>query len=284
MKKNSVYNNYKNLDDIKFKESVGIPRILFELIIPALTKRINDLHKKGGRKPELCVEDLLLMTLKYYRDYPTFFSLGLSFGINKSNAFRWVNKIENMLNDIFENIINIQVKCADLNKKGKEITISEKLVDVTECIVQRPKNSELQTLYYSGKKKKHTIKIQLIVDVKTRKIVSIAFDAGSIHDFLLFKNTTKDLNDLISFLADSGYQGITNILKNSMIPKKKSKYNPLTDQDKELNKLISSIRITIEHTNCQLKIFRILSERYRSRIKTFYKRATLICYFYNYCL
>ena len=147
-----------------------------------------------------------------------------------------------------------------------------------------PKNSELQTYYYSGKKKKHTIKIQLIVDEKSKKIVSVAFDAGSVHDFLLFKNTTKDLNNLISFLADSGYQGITSIFKNSMIPKKKSKYNPLTDQDKELNKLISSIRITIEHVNCQLKIFRILSERYRSRIKTFYKRAILICYFYNYCL
>ena len=94
----------------------------------------------------------------------------------------------------------------------------------------------------------------------------------------------EKVNKLISFLADSGYQGITNIFKNSMIPKKKSKYNPLTDQDKELNKLISSIRITIEHVNCQLKIFRILSEKYRSRIKTFYKRAILICYFYNYCL
>ena len=94
----------------------------------------------------------------------------------------------------------------------------------------------------------------------------------------------EKVNKLISFLADSGYQGITNIFKNSMIPKKKSKYNPLTNQDKELNKLISSIRITIEHVNCQLKIFRILSEKYRSRIKTFYKRAILICYFYNYCL
>ena len=94
----------------------------------------------------------------------------------------------------------------------------------------------------------------------------------------------EKVNKLISFLADSGYQGITNIFKNSMIPKKKSKYNPLTDQDKELNKLISSIRITIEHVNCQLKIFRILSEKYRSRIKTFYKRAILICCFYNYCL
>ena len=110
-------------------------------------------------------------------------------------------------------------------KIWKEITISEKLVDVTECIVQRPKDSELQTYYYSGKKKKHTIKIQLIVDEKTRKIVSIAFDAGSIHDFLLFKNTTKNLNKSINFLADSGYQGITNIFKNSMIQKKNQNIN-----------------------------------------------------------
>ena len=279
-----VYNNYKNLDDKKFKEAVGIPKTLFEIIVPILAGKILELHKNGGRNPSLCIEDLLLMTLKYYRDYPTFSSLGLTFGINKSNVFRWVTKIENMLNDIFENVINIEIKCIDFNKKGKEITISEKLVDVTECTIQRPKNSELQIYYYSGKKKKHTIKIQLIIDEKSKEIVSIAFDAGSIHDFLLFKNTTKDLNELISFLGESGYQGIKNIFKNSMIQKKKSKYNPLTDQDKELNKLISSIRITIEHINCQLKIFRILSERYRNRIKSFYKRATLICYFYNYCL
>lgn len=256
MIKNSVYNNYKNLDDKKFKEAVGIPKILFETIVPVLAEKVNKLHKGGGRNPSLCIEDLLLMTLKYYREYPTFSSLGLIFGIDKSNAFRWIIKIENMLTNIFENIINIEVKWDDFNKKGKEITVSEKLVDVTECTIQRPKNSELQVYYYSGKKKKHTIKIQLIVDEKTKEIVSIAFDAGSIHDFLLFKNTTKNLNKLISFLADSGYQGVTNILKNSMISKKKSKYNPLTDQDKELNKLISSIRITIEHVNCQLKIFK----------------------------
>ena len=80
------------------------------------------------------------MTLKYYRDYPTFSSLGLIFGIDKSNAFRWVTKIENILNDIFENVINIEIRCIDFNKKGKEITISEKLVDVTECIWQSLKN------------------------------------------------------------------------------------------------------------------------------------------------
>lgn len=220
MIKNSIYNNYKNLDDKRFKEAVGIPKILFEIIVPILTEKINESHKSGGRSPSLCVEDLLLMALKYYREYPTFSSLGFTFGINKSNVFRWINKIESMLNVIFENIINIEIKCADFNKKGKEITVNEKLIDVTECAIQRPKNSELQVYYYSGKKKKHTIKIQLIVDEKTKEIVSIAFDAGSVHDFLLFKNTTEDLNKLIIFLADSGYQGITNIFKNSMTPKK----------------------------------------------------------------
>ena len=40
-----------------------------------------------------------------------------------------------MLTNIFENIINIEVKCDDFNKKGKEITVSEKLVDVTECTI-----------------------------------------------------------------------------------------------------------------------------------------------------
>ena len=122
------------------------------------------------------------------------------------------------------------------------------------------------------------------MDEITKKIVGIAFEKGSVHDFKLFKNTTENLNKSIPFLADNGYLGIQNIFENSLTLKKKSKYNPLTDQDKELNKLISSIRITIEHVNCQLKIFRILSEKYRSRIKTFYKRAILICYFYNYCL
>ena len=143
MIKNSVYNNYKNLDDKKFKEAVGIPKILFEIIVPVLSEKVNELHKDGGRIPNLCIEDLLLMTLKYYREYPTFSSLGLTFGIDKSNAFRWIIKIENMLNNIFENIINIEVKCNDFNKKGKEITVSEKLVDVTECAIQKPKNSEL---------------------------------------------------------------------------------------------------------------------------------------------
>lgn len=74
---------------------------------------------------------------------------------------------------------------------------------------------------------------------KIKKIVSVCFDKGNVHDFTIFKNTTEGLSTSLRFLADSGYQGILNYFENSITPKKKSKLNPLTDEDKELNKLIS---------------------------------------------
>ncbi len=268
------YKKLAKMKDGRFKRAVGIPRELFEILVEVLRSSYEEKHKLGGRKPNLNIEDTLLMTLTYYRDYPTFFKLGMMFGLDESNAHRWVKWSENKLKEALSGVIDIR----DLDEN------SEQLVDVTECTIQRPKVYDIQKEYYSGKKKKHTIKIQIIMNEKNRKIVSVCFDKGSVHDFNIFKNTTKELPDTLKFLADSGYQGILDYFKNSMTPKKKSKNNPLTDEDKELNTLISSIRITVEHVNSQLKIFRILSERYRNRINTFYSRFLIICSFYNLCL
>ena len=262
------------MKDGKFKRTVGIPRELFEILVETLRPSYEERRKLGGRKPNLNIEDTLLMTLTYYRDYPTFFKLGMMFNLDESNVYRWIKWCDNKLEEVLSGVIDIR----DLDEN------SEQLVDVTECTIQRPKVYDIQKEYYSGKKKKHTIKIQLIMNEKNKKIVSVCFDKGSVHDFSIFKNTTKELPDTLKFLADSGYQGILDYFKNSMTPKKKSKNNPLTDEDKELNTLISSIRITVEHVNSQLKIFRILSERYRSRINTFYSRFLIICSFYNLCL
>lgn len=262
------------MKDGKFKRAVGIPRILFELITEVIEHELIEKHKKGGRNPILNAREILLMTMTYYRDYPTFFSLGNQFGIDESNAFRWVKWSQSILEKVFRGMIKIE----ELDEKH------EQLVDVTECTIQRPKDYETQKEYYSGKKKKHTIKVQIIMNEKDKKIVSVCFDKGSSHDFKMFKDTTEKLAKYLHFIADSGYQGILDYFENSITPKKKSKLNPLTDEDKELNKLISSIRISVEHVNCQLKIFRILSEKYRSRIETFHSRFVLICCFYNFCL
>ena len=271
------YKKISKYSDNKFKRTLGIPRELFELLTEPISILLKEKHKKGGRKPKLCAEDILVLTLLYYRDYNTFFSLGNYFEIDESNAFRWIKWCEEIIKSIFQNMINNMLNLTDINIKH------EHLVDVTECTIQRSKNYDIQREYYSGKKKKHTIKIQIIMDEITNKIVGVSFEKGSVHDFSLFKNTTGNLDKIISFIADNGYIGIQKIFENSITPKKKSKYNPLTDEDKELNKLISNIRISIEHVNCQVKFFRILSERYRSRIDTFYSRALIICCFYNIC-
>ena len=279
------YEEISYFKDQKFKRKVGISRVLFEILAEIIKIELAKKHEKGGRIPDLSSENLLLMLLTYYRDYPTFFSLGVQFGLDESNAWRWVRWLEKVLficvhgdteNIEFEKLINISVFDA---KKG-----NVQLVDVTECSIQRSKSIEVQKEYYSGKKKKHTIKIQIIIDEETKRIISIAFEKGSVHDFNLFKESTKEIDKNTPFLGDSGYQSIEKLFKNSNTPKKKSKNNPLTDEDKQLNRLISKIRISIEHTNCQVKIFRILSERYRSRIKTFFIPAILVCEFYNLCL
>ena len=272
--KNMKYNNLNKLNDKDFKRATGIEREIFEFQVAVLEDAYKEKHKKGGRETKLSREDMLLLTYSYYKDYTTFLKLGMYFDLDESNAYRCIAWVESILQPYMKEDFDISKLS---NKK-------EYIVDVTECPVQRPKIQEIQREYYSGKKKKHTIKIQLIIEEDTKKIVYVAFDKGSVHDFQLFKESTKNIDKDISMIGDSGYQGLNKILSKSITPKKKSKNNPLTDEDKELNHLISNIRISVEHVNCQLKKFKILSERYRNRKNTFTSRALFLCSLYNLSL
>lgn len=80
---------------------------------------------------------------------------------------------------------------------------------------------------------------------------------------------------------DTGYQGISKIHPNVVIPKKRSKKNPLTPDDKLRNKAISSERVAVENIIREIKIFRIIAEKYRNRRKKFGLRFNLIATFYN---
>ena len=83
-------------------------------------------------------------------------------------------------------------------------------------------------------------------------------------------------------LADKGYQGIQKIHESSKIPHKKTKKKKLSLEQKKYNRDLASIRIVIEHVYRSLKIFRILSERYRNRRSRFSLRFNLIAGIYNY--
>jgi len=148
--------------------------------------------------------------------------------------------------------------------------------------VPRRAPEKKQRRSYSGKKKHHTQKAQVVADPKTKRVVATSFSEGKKHDFKLFQESRLPLLPQTECLADSGYLGLAKQHQNSRLPKKKSKLYPLTPEQKEANRQLSRERFVIEHIIRSLKIFRILAERYRNRRKRFCLRFNLIAALYNY--
>lgn len=98
----------------------------------------------------------------------------------------------------------------------------------------------------------------------------------------LFKKSKTCLIEKIVCLKDKGYQGIQKLHELSQTPHKKPKGKELNQKQKKENRDLASIRIVVEHVYRALKIFRILSERYRNRRKRFSLRFNLIANIYNY--
>jgi hypothetical protein len=126
------------------------------------------------------------------------------------------------------------------------------------------------------------LKTQVAVDKKTREVISTAFSNGKRHDFRLFKESKTHILKEIQVKTDTGYQGIKKFHPNSFLPKKKTKRNPLTTEEKVVNREISSDRVCNEHAIGFIKRFRILSERYRNRRKRFGLRFNLIAGICNF--
>ncbi|CVS99383.1 mobile genetic element [Streptococcus pneumoniae] len=87
------YEASKQLTDARFKRLVGVQRTTFEEMLAVLKTAYQLKHAKGGRKPKLSLEDLLMATLQYVREYRTYEEIAADFGIHESNLIRrsrWV--------------------------------------------------------------------------------------------------------------------------------------------------------------------------------------------------
>jgi hypothetical protein len=209
------------------------------------------------------------MTLEYWREYRTYFHIGTSWGVSESTICRIVTDIESTL-----------MKTGKFRIPGKKALLKNSdypevvVMDVTETAIERPKKKQKQ--YYSGKKKCHTLKSQLVINQETREIICTAFGPGHCHDFNLFKKSKIHFHPETNSLQDSGYQGIKDYHPNSYIPRKKPKNGKLSLLEKDYNRVLAQERIMIEHVNRSLKIFKILSSRYRNRRRRYGLRCNLL--------
>jgi hypothetical protein len=264
----------KQLTFRKFKRLTGISRRTFQEMV-GLVKADEKKKKKSGRRPKLIIEDQVLMVIQYWREYRTYYHIGLDWGLSESAVCRTVYKIENIL-------ISSRKFSLPGKKELWKMSFQEDLVvmDVMESPIERPQIG--QKRFFSGKQKEHTLKTQVVIHQKTSQIICLAHGLGRIHDFKLFKNSGIKFGELLKVIADKGYQGINKIHQLSETPIKKSKGKKLTKEQKKYNRELNRLRITVEHVNRRLKIFKILSDRYRNRHRRFGKWSNLIAGIYNY--
>ncbi len=122
------YEASKQLTDVRFKRLVGVQRTTFEEMLAVLKTAYQRKHAKGGRTPKLSLEDLLMATLQYMREYRTYEQIAADFGIHESNLIRRSQWVESTLIQSGFTISKTHLSAED--------TV---IVDATEVKINRPK-------------------------------------------------------------------------------------------------------------------------------------------------
>jgi hypothetical protein len=142
MKAFSFINNLMSYEQIKslvpelFKRYCGVTPDTFVRLCEFVRDELCRTQKKSGRPCKLSVQDQVLMTLEYWREYPTQFHIAKRWQLSEATVSRTIVKIENLL-----------ANCSDLKLPGKKVlrhsenTFEFIVVDVTETPIERPKKN-----------------------------------------------------------------------------------------------------------------------------------------------
>ena len=137
------YEKIKDLKDSEFRRHTGIKRVTFDTSIEILNKAYNLKHAKGGRKPKLSIEDMMLATLEYWREYRTYFHIANDYGLAEGNMYKIIRWVEDSL-----------IKDGTFSLPGKKALLEEDeydeyevtLIDASESPIQRPKKNREFTI------------------------------------------------------------------------------------------------------------------------------------------
>lgn len=267
-------------DDKEFKLQTGLKREVFFKMLDFLTEKFNKAHEKGSFQG-IGVGCRFVLALTYWREYRAMRQMGFDYDVSASTVCDSIKWVEKELQDFPDfQIEDIKTEIKKLNEKG--IKVENIIGDVEEQPIERPTNNQEES--YSGKKKRHTTKNQIIIVEGTKHIINYYNATGTTHDFKMLKDSEilPILEEMkIGGKFDSGYQGVQKELSNAIIPKKKSKLHELTEEEKGFNKQLSRKRIAIEHVNRELKIFRIMKETYRNHQNRYEEKLKIMCGIYN---
>ena len=264
-----------------FQSFTGLTVLAFYQLLPSFEQAYEDdlldreqersaprqRERGGGRTGAFKrLEDKLVFILFYFKFYPVQEVQGFFFGMGQSQAWEWIHRLTPILNGAlgYEKQLPAR-KTRDVQQVLESCPGLEFILDGTERPIRRPKDKKRQETHYSGKKKRHTIKNNVVSDKRTRKIKVLSETCeGKKHDKKLADEQDIPFPEGSSLWKDTGFQGYEPEQITSYQPTKKPKGKELTTEQKEQNRLISGQRIRVEHSIGGVKVFGIVRSIFRN--------------------
>jgi len=221
----------------------------------------------GGRRRRLRPYQEVLLTLIYLRHNVAHAVLGELFGVSTDTSENTFHEVVFVLRDV------CPAPRWDAEKQWKKSEpswtpdkVERALIDSFESPVRRPSLPERQRRVYSGKKKRHTLKSQ-VVTTATGEILDLdAGHRGPTADKQLYEHSTvEECYPNAQKQGDLAYQGIAGI----SVPHKKPKGGRLTEEQRAENRRLAAVRVHVEHGIRRIKGWRIVRDDYRIALGLF---------------
>jgi len=271
---------------LKYKDVKGKPATLmamtslnkneFEILLvhfeKSWTAEINSEKRDPsgcGRKARLkTLEDKLFFILFYLKTYPLQRVIAHLFGMSQGQANFWIHKLSKVLREALNGEDNIPARVPnEMLDRLKNEELQHFAIDGTERRINRPIDNDVQKEFYSGKKKAHTVKNNLIVGIIDRQIKYLGkTHEGKKHDKKICDEEEIKCPEGGTCYRDLGLQGYEMAGVDIREPKKKPRNGTLTKKEKESNKLISGVRVIVEHVISGVKRCRIVKDVFRNTV------------------
>ncbi|HSE99717.1 MAG TPA: transposase family protein [Nitrososphaeraceae archaeon] len=256
--------------------------------IKRLSKRKERTRSIGaGRHFKHPIRDRFLMLLVYYKLYITNSLSGFLFDLDQSNVHRDIRYMEPIVKSCIplpQKLYNITRRLRTVQEVEEYFPGFKAFIDATEQEIPRPKDNKKGKEYYSGKKKRHTVKTQYMVNKKGEILHKSKHKKGKNHDYTVYKDERPVTPKSVKNYYDLGYQGVEKDFPNMkvVLPIKKKHNIELTQKDKTYNKRHRRQRVIVEHTICRIKKFGIMGNKYRNRLKRYDVMSDIVSGLVNY--
>lgn len=225
----------------------------------------------GGAVPTTLrtAEDRLFFILVYLKLYPLQVVMGFLFGMSQGRANEWISRLSIVLQKALAMAKALPARDpVSAAQEFEASPIREFIIDGTERRTQRPSDDERQTACYSGKKKTHTLKNNLVVASQSGTVAYLSPTVpGKTHDKALADQCGLIFPPGSVLFQDTGFQGYAPSGVLVMQPKKKPRGGELGVDEKFINRLVSKTRVIVENVIAGVKRCRIVKDVFRNTRK-----------------